>query len=196
MPHDNPQGHKFPARPDQADITLETRSRARLARIDAMLKTIASITADDYPAELAREARQLIIAEQYAQAARATDTPDLRTDGGHETTWTDLTGFQRDLLKAIARLDSDTDHPPSGQAIKDDHERATNTTITHGRLYPNLDTLVEAGFIEKGRHDRRTNTYEPTPLALRTLERQTWTLADAATLVADLQAATDGGKSR
>jgi DNA-binding PadR family transcriptional regulator len=31
--------------------------------------------------------------------------------------------------------------------------------IHHGRLYPNLDTLVEKGLVEKGELDRRTNYY-------------------------------------
>jgi DNA-binding PadR family transcriptional regulator len=34
--------------------------------------------------------------------------------------------------------------------------------INHGRLYPNLDTLVEKGLIEKGERDRRTNFYRTT----------------------------------
>ena len=33
----------------------------------------------------------------------------------------------------------------------------------HGRLYPNLDTLVEEGYVEKGSIDDRTNSYELTP---------------------------------
>ncbi|WP_254538139.1 PadR family transcriptional regulator [Halomarina litorea] len=48
---------------------------------------------------------------------------------------------------------------PSGQTIKMALEERTNTDITHGRLYPNLDTLVNDRFIEKGEIDRRTNYY-------------------------------------
>ncbi|MFC7155016.1 PadR family transcriptional regulator [Halomarina halobia] len=65
-----------------------------------------------------------------------------------------LTGFQRDLLYAIAGHDR-----PSGQQLKDDLEAAFDGEITHGRLYPNLDTLVNRGYVEKGRVDRRTNYY-------------------------------------
>ena len=32
--------------------------------------------------------------------------------------------------------------------------------INHGRLYPNLDELVEKELIEKGELDKRTNYYE------------------------------------
>ena len=66
----------------------------------------------------------------------------------------DLTGFQRDLLYTIAGLDQ-----PHGLAIKDELENYYEKEIHHGRLYPNLDTLVEKGLVEKGDKDRRTNYY-------------------------------------
>jgi DNA-binding PadR family transcriptional regulator len=66
----------------------------------------------------------------------------------------DLTGFQRDLLYTIAGLDN-----PHGLAIKDELENYYEKEIHHGRLYPNLDTLVEKGLVEKGDKDRRTNYY-------------------------------------
>ncbi|WP_142986947.1 PadR family transcriptional regulator [Halorubrum cibi] len=69
----------------------------------------------------------------------------------------DLTGFQRDLLYVISGLDS-----PHGLAIKDELEEYYETEIHHGRLYPNLDTLVEKGLVEKGEKDRRTNVYAVT----------------------------------
>ncbi|WP_338730061.1 helix-turn-helix transcriptional regulator [Haladaptatus sp. DJG-WS-42] len=65
-----------------------------------------------------------------------------------------LTGFQRDLLTVIAGHAK-----PSGQDIKSDLE-AHLGDINHGRLYPNLDTLVELELVEKGAIDRRTNYYE------------------------------------
>ncbi|ELY55586.1 PadR family transcriptional regulator [Natronococcus amylolyticus DSM 10524] len=66
----------------------------------------------------------------------------------------DLTGFQRDLLYVIAAADQ-----PSGQDIKDEIETYYSTEINHGRLYPNLDTLVNKDLVEKGELDRRTNYY-------------------------------------
>jgi DNA-binding PadR family transcriptional regulator len=66
----------------------------------------------------------------------------------------DLTGFQRDLLYTIAGLED-----PHGLAIKDELEGYYGKEIHHGRLYPNLDTLVEKGLVEKGNKDRRTNYY-------------------------------------
>ena len=77
----------------------------------------------------------------------------------------DLTGFQRDLLYVIAGLDE-----PHGLAIKDELEGYYEKEIHHGRLYPNLDTLVE-----KGQRDRRTNYYTLTRRGRREIDaRSEW----------------------
>ena len=68
----------------------------------------------------------------------------------------DLTSFQRDLLYVISGAEK-----PSGQEVKTELQSSMGE-ITHGRLYPNLDTLVEQGYLEKGESDRRTNYYELT----------------------------------
>jgi PadR family transcriptional regulator PadR len=82
----------------------------------------------------------------------------------------DLTGFQRDLLYAIAGLDE-----PHGLAIKEELEDYYEKEIHHGRLYPNLDTLVDKGLVEKGELDRRTNYYTLTGRGEREIEaRQEW----------------------
>lgn len=82
----------------------------------------------------------------------------------------DLTGFQRDLLYVISGLDE-----PHGLAIKDELDDYYDTEIHHGRLYPNLDTLVEKGLVEKGQQDRRTNYYAVTQRGQRELDaRDEW----------------------
>ncbi|MDL0123183.1 PadR family transcriptional regulator [Halobacterium salinarum] len=82
----------------------------------------------------------------------------------------DLTGFQRDLLYAIAGLDE-----PHGLAVKDEMEEYYTSEIHHGRLYPNLDTLVEKGLVEKGEIDQRTNSYTLTRRGRRELAaRREW----------------------
>ncbi|MDZ7729903.1 MAG: PadR family transcriptional regulator [Natrialbaceae archaeon] len=78
-----------------------------------------------------------------------------------------LTGFQRDLLYVIAGKDH-----PSGQDILEDINQYIEQPVTHGRLYPNLDTLVEMEFVEKGRIDRRTNDYILTAKGRRYLEQR------------------------
>lgn len=66
----------------------------------------------------------------------------------------DLTAFQRDLMFVVAGLDA-----PSGLRIKDELEKYYGHEVRHGRLYPNLDTLVDKGLVKKGQHDQRTNKY-------------------------------------
>lgn len=82
----------------------------------------------------------------------------------------DLTGFQRDLLYITAGMEE-----PHGLAIKEELEDYYGTEIQHGRLYPNLDTLVEKGLVEKGEIDKRTNSYNVTNRGKRELEaREEW----------------------
>ncbi len=82
----------------------------------------------------------------------------------------DLTGFQRDLLYVIAGLGD-----PHGLAIKDELDGYYDSEIHHGRLYPNLNTLVDEGFVEKAERDKRTNIYMISPKGRRELgARRSW----------------------
>jgi len=82
----------------------------------------------------------------------------------------DLTGFQRDLLYVIAGADQ-----PSGQDVKDEIEQYYSSEINHGQLYPNLDTVVNKGLVEKGQLDRRTNYYAITDEGEQAIEdRREW----------------------
>ncbi|WP_121820145.1 PadR family transcriptional regulator [Halostella salina] len=82
----------------------------------------------------------------------------------------DLTGFQRDLLYAVAGQEA-----PHGLAIKEVLDDYYEAEIHHGRLYPNLDTLVEKGLVEKSEKDRRTNEYRLTSRGRREIaDRREW----------------------
>jgi DNA-binding PadR family transcriptional regulator len=82
----------------------------------------------------------------------------------------DLTGFQRDLLYVVSGLDN-----PKGLEIKEELEQVYDGDIHHGRLYPNLDTLVEKGLVDKGELDKRTNSYNLTRRGRREIEaRRDW----------------------
>ncbi|WP_049997042.1 PadR family transcriptional regulator [Halococcus sediminicola] len=82
----------------------------------------------------------------------------------------DLTGFQRDLLYVAAGKDE-----PHGLALKSELDQYYEGEIHHGRLYPNLDTLVDKGLLEKGQIDKRTNYYQVTQRGRREIEaRREW----------------------
>jgi len=82
----------------------------------------------------------------------------------------DLTGFQRDLLYCVASLNE-----PSGAEIRRELEAYNAAEVNHGRLYPNLNDLVDEGVIEKGNKDDRTNLYTLTPLGRELIEeRRQW----------------------
>ncbi|ADB63966.1 transcriptional regulator, PadR-like family (plasmid) [Haloterrigena turkmenica DSM 5511] len=94
-----------------------------------------------------------------AQADTTTDDPT-----------SELSGFKRDLLFVIADVG-----PAKGLKIKDEMEAYYASEVNHGRLYPNLDALVESGLVSKGQRDRRTNEYELTVRARQVLEtRREW----------------------
>lgn len=83
----------------------------------------------------------------------------------------ELTAFQRDVLYVIAGLTDD----PKGLAIKNRLETYYDDEINHSRLYPNLDTLVEKGFVAKSTIDKRTNAYTLTAQGEQTLAaRREW----------------------
>ena len=82
----------------------------------------------------------------------------------------DLTGFQRDTLYIIGGLEN-----PHGLAIKEELEEYYEQEVHHGRLYPNLDSLVDKGLVDKGEKDRRTNVYNITSRGRREIDaREEW----------------------
>lgn len=68
---------------------------------------------------------------------------------------TELTRFQLHLLATVAET------PAQGTAIQTQLERHYGS-LGHARVYQNLDSLVEAGYIEKRPLDGRTNQYRLT----------------------------------
>jgi len=82
----------------------------------------------------------------------------------------DLTEFQRDLLYPIAGLEQ-----PSGLRIKEELEQYYTGPVHAGRLYPNLDTLVDKGLVTKESKDARTNRYSLSDRGWRELKaRREW----------------------
>lgn len=82
----------------------------------------------------------------------------------------DLTAFQRDILYIVAGLEA-----PNGLEIMSVLEDYYGESITHGRLYQNLDTLDEKGLLHKESVDGRTNAYSLSPRGRREIsDRREW----------------------
>ena len=73
-----------------------------------------------------------------------------------ETQAADLSLFQQNILVTLAA------EPQHGLGVKSELERYYGKDINHGRLYPNLDQLVDLGYVDKGTLDKRTNLYSLT----------------------------------
>ena len=99
-----------------------------------------------------------------------------------------LTGFRREILAAIAALEAEPGQV-YGQAIKGRLEERLGEEVLHGRLYPNLDELVECGLVEKSAIDDRSNRYLLADGVREQLAEEGWRLVH---LAEDL-ALEDGG---
>ncbi|WP_144905668.1 helix-turn-helix transcriptional regulator [Halobellus captivus] len=69
----------------------------------------------------------------------------------------ELTAFQRDLLFVLSSLE-----PTDGTQLKRELERAKYSSVLSGRLYHNLDILVEKSLIRKNTGAGRANEYRLT----------------------------------
>jgi len=79
--------------------------------------------------------------------------------------------FKRDILWVLSN-----EGEQKGVNIRLALEEYYDKPVNHGQIYPNLDDLVDAGFVEKGEIDGRTNSYSLTKAGRRTLtRRQMWT---------------------
>lgn len=106
-----------------------------------------------------------------------------KTVPSHETP-RDITSFQRNLLIVLAN------EPMYGLAVKRELEEYYGEDVNHGRLYPNLDELVDMGLIEKSQLDKRTNQYELTETGRSAVRDQLdWFLAHVADGETDLDVA-------
>jgi len=88
----------------------------------------------------------------------------------------ELTAFQQSVLTILA------EEARYGLAIKRELETYYDSEVNHGRLYPNLDDLVEMGLVEKSELDKRTNQYALTEEGYQTLlDQLSWTFSKVVT---------------
>jgi DNA-binding PadR family transcriptional regulator len=94
----------------------------------------------------------------YEVVDERSDEPEAVTDGGVRPAHDggDLTRFQFEILYRLANTPECADY---GLGIKRKLEAYYEEEVNHGRLYPNLDTLVENGLLTKSELDKRTNEY-------------------------------------
>ncbi|HET7323248.1 MAG TPA: PadR family transcriptional regulator [Halococcus sp.] len=84
----------------------------------------------------------------------------------------DLTAFQQNILIILS------EEAMYGLAIKRRLEAYYDSEVNHGRLYPNLDDLVDLGLVEKSELDKRTNQYALTDEGYETvIDKLDWTLS-------------------
>ena len=88
----------------------------------------------------------------------------------------DLTAFQKNILAVLSK------EPMYGLAIKGELEEYYEKEVNHGRLYPNLDDLVNKDLVEKSELDKRTNQYELTQKGVdAVIGDLSWTLSQFVT---------------
>ena len=92
-----------------------------------------------------------------SEAQSVTGTPGIARE---------LTAFQQNILVILG------EEPRYGLAIKRELEDYYDDEVNHGRLYPNLDDLVEMGLVEKSELDKRTNQYALTDEGYETVKSQ------------------------
>ncbi|EMA25646.1 helix-turn-helix transcriptional regulator [Haloarcula argentinensis] len=77
----------------------------------------------------------------------------------------DLNNTERDMLTVIAGLDA-----PMGTEITAELEEYYDTEVTAGRIYPQLDAMIEKGLIRKEDKNGLANEYYLTKRRVRDLQ--------------------------
>mgnify|MGYP002760209723 FL=1 len=110
------------------------------------------------------------------QYIAVSDMSEAQTQGTQVVGTEDLTAFQQNILVILAQ------EPMYGLAIKRKLQLYYEDEVNHGRLYPNLDDLVDAGLIEKSELDKRTNQYALTDAGYAAIiDRLRWVFSQIVT---------------
>lgn len=115
----------------------------------------------------------LSAAEADDHSCQRVDDKRVLTDGSGTNFHRDLTAFQQDILFCLRRIErgKTSEDQAYGLAIKRELEDLREVDVVHhGRLYPNLNELVDLGLIAKEMVDRRTNEYSTTNAGRQAIE--------------------------
>jgi DNA-binding PadR family transcriptional regulator len=115
--------------------------------------------------------------------ARLAESAETVSEDRVAVPWGDLNGFRREIVKAVGRIEADGEDA-YGRLIKSDIERVIGGEVTHGRLYPNIDDVVEYGYCERDRCgiDNRTHQISLTPAGRAAIVQELHQLAEAASV--------------
>lgn len=80
----------------------------------------------------------------------------------------DLTLFRVECLAAIAHLDAEQE-VVNGLEVLETVANRLDVESRHGRIYPNLEWLIERELVEKQKVNGRTNAYSLTSLGTQAL---------------------------
>ena len=172
-------------------VTVAMREHSKSSQSSESEKQIASEDQQHSGPEKGAEDDDCVTKREYSDGTQSSDTT-FEEDGSETRTtnstpseesvdpdedsnvssgeFADLTSFQRDLLLVVNGLKD-----PKGLEIKEELGKYYEDEIHHGRLYPNLDTLVEEDLVKKTARDKRSNQYELTVHgSVHLEERQRW----------------------
>jgi DNA-binding PadR family transcriptional regulator len=139
--------------------------------------------AADPPAETTNPVTDSTSSPSETESAQ-TEMPENGENSGRaisQPEFDELSKFKRDILYILYGLDD-----PKGLEIKEELEAYYEDLIHYGRLYPNLDALAEAGYVEKFDATGRSNGYRLTETGRSLLvARQKWEQARVNTTVSE-----------
>ena len=108
--------------------------------------------------------------EEHTEDERPEPSGRAKSSSLSTSDFAELTSFQRDILIVLAGSTG-----RNGLNIKNTLEQYYDSEVNHGRLYPNLDSLIELGYVAKQSVDGRTNSYALTELGHSLIDsRKKW----------------------
>lgn len=142
---------------DQSQLSDRDSSASTMSEADSEDSKASAdgATATNEPGVSDQQNQTSDLNEPVESGGTADEDPSvLASESPPSDEFADLTSFQRDILIVLAGTNQ-----CKGLKIKEELESYYEEEIHHGRLYPNLDALVDQGIIKKISLDGRSNGY-------------------------------------